>query len=64
MKRIFLCFLEKKIEDVIQHCHQKLKLIYSNKVEKEEVGFWSMDWIDLVQDRDTWQALVNAVINI
>jgi len=56
--------LEKKIEDVIQHCHQKLKLIYSNKVEKEEVGFWSMDWIDLVQDRDTWQALVNAVINI
>jgi hypothetical protein len=61
MKRIF-CAFWKKNQYVIQHCHQKLKLIYSNKVEKEEVGCWSMDWINLAQDRGRWQAFVNAVI--
>jgi hypothetical protein len=24
----------------------------------------SMDWIDMVQDRDRWQALVNVVMNL
>ena len=23
-----------------------------------------MDWIDLVQDRDRWQALVNPIMNL
>jgi hypothetical protein len=34
------------------------------KMDRQEVECESMDWIELVEDRDRWQALVNAVMNI
>jgi hypothetical protein len=33
-------------------------------MDVQEVGWGDMDWIDLVQDRERWRALVNAVMNL
>jgi hypothetical protein len=33
------------------------------KMDLREIGWDGMDWIDLVQNRDQWRALVNTVIN-
>ena len=34
------------------------------KMNLQEVGCVGLDWIELVHNRDRWQALVNAVTNI
>jgi hypothetical protein len=34
------------------------------KMDLSEIGWDVMDWIDLVQDRDQWRALVNKVKNL
>jgi hypothetical protein len=33
------------------------------KMDLRRIGWGSMDWIDLAQDRDKWRALVNTYIN-
>jgi hypothetical protein len=32
------------------------------KMDLRVIGWGGMDWIDLVQDRDQWRALVNTVM--
>ena len=34
------------------------------KMDLQDLGCWGVDRIELVQDRDRWLTLVNAVMNL
>jgi hypothetical protein len=34
------------------------------KMDRRDIGWDGMDWIDLAQNRDQWRALVNTVMNL
>jgi hypothetical protein len=33
-------------------------------LKRDWLGEWSIEWIQLSQDRDWWQALVNMLMNL
>jgi hypothetical protein len=36
----------------------------NNKMDLQELEWGDVDWIGLAQDRDSWRALVNVVMNL
>jgi hypothetical protein len=34
------------------------------RMDLKEIGINKKKWVDLIQDRDYWRALVNAVLNL
>jgi len=34
------------------------------KIDPKETGWDVTDWINLAQDKDSWQALLNRVVNL
>jgi hypothetical protein len=38
--------------------------VHNIKIDHREIGLGGVDWIDLIQDRDKWRELVNAVMNL
>jgi hypothetical protein len=37
---------------------------YNIMMDLQEMGCGDMDWIEVAQDRERWQALVNAVMKL
>jgi hypothetical protein len=34
------------------------------KMDVRDIGWGSMDWIDLAKDRDQWRTVVNMLMNL
>jgi hypothetical protein len=49
---------------VVEPGRSKRKWEDNIKVDLQEVGCESMDWIELAQDRNRWRGFVNTVMNL
>jgi hypothetical protein len=57
-------FLVGKPERKIPLWRSRRRWVDNIRTDLQEVGCRYMDWIGLAQDRDSWQTLVSAVMNL
>jgi hypothetical protein len=43
---------------------RKIRRVDNNKLDLREMGWGHTDWIDLVQYREEWRALMNTAMNL
>jgi hypothetical protein len=43
---------------------QRRRWVDNIEIDLREIGWVCMDWIDLVQDRNKWRALVNSIMTL
>jgi hypothetical protein len=53
-----------KLEGKKQLGRPRLRWADNIKMDLREIGWDSVEWIDVSQDTDQWKALVNTVMNI
>jgi hypothetical protein len=63
-KRISYRILKGKPEGKRPLGRQRRRWVDNIKMDLREIVWGSMDWADLIQDRDQWRALVNTVMNL
>jgi len=49
---------------VFQNVITLLRFSFDSALYLQGVRCWGMDWIELAQDRNRWQALVNVLMNL
>ena len=53
-----------KLEGTRPQGRPRRRWVDNIRMDLQEVGCGYMDWIGLAQDRDSWRALVSAVMNL
>jgi hypothetical protein len=45
-------------------CRPRGRWLDNIKMDRREIGWGGMDWIDLAQDREQWRTFLNTVMNL